>query len=71
MGFINIYRCAGIEFDIYDIERVSNEYTQSKYYITPSRLIAAQKWMLENEIDEIIFEEQMQQLIDKDIIGTY
>jgi hypothetical protein len=71
MGYLGSYKCAGIIFDMYDIERVSIDTTGNKYYITPCRLIEAQKWMLEKNIEEIVSVEDMEELIDKDIIGIY
>jgi hypothetical protein len=71
MGLICQYKCADIIFDVYDIERISISTTNNLFYMTPSRIVKVEKYLIENNIPKIMTAEQMNFLIENDYIGIY
>jgi hypothetical protein len=71
LALLASYLCAGIEFDIYDSERVPVGKSKYKYFVTPRRIDLIEHWMFENFVLHITKPEQMHELIEKNLIGTY
>ena len=63
--------CAGVIFDIYDGERVPLGMSKNKYYVTPSLGQNIKAWMAASCVDKVKTFEQMQELIQKGLIGSY
>ena len=71
MGLVCQYKCADIVFDVYDVDRICTSNTNNLFYMTPSRLVKVQKFLIEKDIPFIDTIEQMNTLIDNDLIGIY
>lgn len=71
MAFLFKYKCADIIFDAYDSDRISTSTTDSLFYVTPSRIVKVEKYLIENNIPKIMTSEQMDFLIENDYIGIY
>ena len=59
-----------ILIDVFDNERVSKQ-SNVTHYITPSRIIKAKTWMLENNVSGKMDASEASQLLAANIIGTY
>jgi hypothetical protein len=71
MSYLFSYKCGDIVFDAYDADRVSPSITTNLFYLTPSRLVKVQKYLIENNIPFIDTNEQMNALIENDLLGIY
>ena len=71
MGKLVTFRCAGIEFDVYDSERVPVGLSECKYFITPDKIKLVEQWSKINGIDKVRTAEQMHTLISVKLIGVY
>ena len=69
LGVFKITDC-DIKFDVYDTERVSKK-SDVAHYITPSGIIKAKTWMLENKVEGKMDACEASQLLAAEIIGTY
>ena len=74
MGLVCQYKCADIIFDVYDIDRICTSTgmtTNNLFFVTPSRVVKIEKYLIENDISKITSPEQMEFLIDNNYIGIY
>jgi len=71
MAYACSMRVAGIEFDIYNGERVSPTLTKWDYYVTPRLAMQIDKWRIQNSVDKISTKEQMEFLISQGFIKKY
>jgi len=69
IGVFKITDC-DIKFDVFDNERVSKK-SDVLHFITPSRIVKAKTWMLENNVEGKMDACEASQLLAADIIGTY
>jgi len=65
------YKCAEIEFDFYDTERVPVIKSETKYYLTPKRLDEVCDWLGMSNLKKITTTDQMEILIAIGLIGEY
>jgi hypothetical protein len=71
MALVCQYKCVDIIFDVYDTDRISTSTTNSLFYMTPSRIVKVEKYLIENDIPKITTPEQMNFLIENDFLGMY
>ena len=71
MARLLTYKCAGIEFDFYDTERVPIIKSAVKYFMTPSRLDEVCEWMKIRNITSVTASDQMEELIAIGLLGEY
>ena len=71
MGKIAVFRCANIDLDVYDSERIPVGMSENLYYVTPHRIDLIEQWINVNGIDKIRTKEQVQQLVSLELIGVY
>ena len=71
MGIVVSFRCAGIEFDLHDSERIPVGLSSLKYYVTPHRMELIEQWLRINSHPKVCTKQQMHQLISMKLIGTY
>jgi hypothetical protein len=71
MALVCQYKCVDIIFDVYDTDRISTSTTNSLFYMTPSRIVKVEKYLIENDIPKIMTPEQINFLIENDFLGIY
>ena len=71
MAIIGVFRCADIDFDIHDSERIPIGLSAEKYYITPKKIDLVEQWLTTNNLEKVETKEQVELLISLKLIGTY
>jgi len=71
MAKLLTYKCAGIEFDFYDTERVPVIKSDVKYFMTPGRLKEVCEWMKIRTVTSVTTSEHMEELIAIGLLGEY
>lgn len=71
MSYVCAFTCCGIEFDVYNTDRIIPEKTGRKYFITPNGIMEAEKFIIKNDILKVDTSEQMSYLIENGIIKEY
>jgi hypothetical protein len=71
MAYLCTYKCASIEFDVFDSNRISVADRKSNYYITPSLLAKIEEWLIINNKEKIHSKEDIEFLISNKLIGVF
>jgi len=71
MAYLCTYKCASIEFDIFDTNRVDITKKKSKYYITPSLLAKIEEYLIMNNKEKIESEKDIEFLISNKLLGVF